>query len=57
MKQEDFQWIWGVLSGFEKHIELDDVLRSELPYADGYAGFWKNPVTIQHPLADVEIVA
>ena len=23
----------------------------------GYDGFWKNPVSIQHPLAELEIVA
>lgn len=50
------QWIWGVLSGFEKTIPLDRILSHPLPYADGYRGFWENPPTIQHPLADVEIV-
>jgi len=28
-----------------------------LPYTDGYEGFWKNPINLQHPLAEVEIVA
>lgn len=50
------QWIWGVLSGFEKTIQLDQILSHPLPYADGYCGFWQNPITIQHPLAEVEIV-
>ena len=54
--QEDFQWIWAVLSAFEKSVQLSDVLNYELPYADGYEGFWNNPVTMQHPLAKVEIV-
>ena len=57
IKQEDFQWIWGVLSGFEKDIPLEKVLDYPLPYADGYEGFFKNPLSIQHPLASVEIVA
>lgn len=54
---EDFQWIWGVISGFDKKIMLDEVLKEKLPYADGYANFWDNPITIQHTLAEVEIVA
>ena len=56
IKKEDFQWIWGVLSGFEPDISLEDVLKYPLPYADGYEGFWKNPLTMQHPLTSVEIV-
>ena len=48
---EDFQWIWAVLSGFDKSVPLEKILQYDLPHADGYAGFWKNPVTIQHPLA------
>ena len=54
---EDFQWVWGVLSGFSSNILLEDVLKYPLPYADGYSGFWKNPVTLQHPLAEIELVA
>lgn len=55
--KEDFQWVWGVLSGFPNTIALDEVLKSPLPYADGNGAFWENPLTIQHPLAEVEIVA
>ena len=56
VREDDGQWIWAVLSGFEKDISLSEVLRYPLPHADGYQGFWKNPVSIQHPLAAVEIV-
>ena len=56
VEKEDFQWIWGVLSGFPKNITQEQTLQYNLPYADGYRGFWKNPVTIQHPLAVTEIV-
>ncbi|MFA9376305.1 MAG: hypothetical protein ACERKZ_06065 [Lachnotalea sp.] len=56
VEKEDFQWIWAVLSGFEKNIMLEDILKFPLPYIDGYVGFWKNPISIQHPLATVEIV-
>ena len=54
---EDFQWVWGVLSGFSSNILLEDVLKYPLPNADGYPGFWENPVTLQHPLAEMELVA
>lgn len=55
--KEDFQWIWGVFSAFSNEVELEEVLKFDFPYADGYTGFWKNPVSIQHPLAKMEIVA
>ena len=54
--EDDSQWIWGVLSGFEKSIPLDEILEYPLPKADGYEGFWKNPPTIQNALASMEIV-
>ena len=54
--EDDSQWIWGVLSGFEKSIPLDEILKYPLPKADGYEGFWKNPPTIQNALASMEIV-
>lgn len=45
-----------MLSGFEKNVTLHEVLRYDLPYANDYDGFWNNPVSIQHPMASVEIV-
>ena len=56
VEREDFQWIWAVLSGFSKEVSLEEVLKYPLPYADGYRGFWKIPLTLQHPLARVELV-
>lgn len=37
--QDDSQWIWGVLSGFEKSYSKEEILNYELPYAEGYRGF------------------
>ena len=54
---EDPQWIWGVLSGFKKNVTEEEVRRYDEPWADGYGGFWENPVSIQHPLADIELVS
>ena len=56
VNKEDFQWIWAVLSGFDKSVELSEVLKYALPYADDNEGLWKKPVSIQHPLAKIEIV-
>lgn len=57
VREQDVQWVWAVLSGFEKDISLPEILEYPHPGADGYRGFWRNPVSIQHPLAAVEIVA
>lgn len=54
---EDFQWIWGVLSAFSKDIPKEKVLKYELPESDGCSKIWQTPVEIQHPLAEIEIVA
>ena len=57
IEKENFQWIWGVLSGFDKNIDIKEVLNYSLPYADGYKGFWQNPLSLQHPLVAIETVA
>lgn len=56
VRAENFQWIWAVLCGFDKTIALSEILEYGLPYANGYKGFWKLPLTMQHPLAKLEIV-
>ena len=54
-RKEDFQWIWAALSGFDKAIPLSEVLKYELPTAVDYSGHWHLPLSIQHPLAEIEI--
>lgn len=49
------QWIGAVFSGFEKEIPLEKILEYPLPEWE-HPGFWQNPLTLQHPLATVEIV-
>ncbi|MBC6297872.1 hypothetical protein HCJ45_12220 [Listeria sp. FSL L7-1517] len=56
IEENNIQFIWGVFSGFEKAISLEEVMQSELPFADGYLGFWKEKISIQHQLASIEIV-
>ncbi len=57
VSEDDGQWVWAVLSGFNKNITLSEVLKYSQPYAVEYKGFWRNPVSMQHPLATIEIVA
>jgi len=45
-----------VVTAYEKDVALKEILRYPLPIADGYEGFWKPYVTIQNPLAEIEIV-
>lgn len=57
IENEDFQWIWGTFSGFAKNISKHDIMQYELPKADGYERIWQLPLSIQHPLAEIEIIA
>ena len=54
--KHDIQFIWAVFSAIPQSISLEKALQYELPFADGYTGFWRNPISVQHPLADIEIV-
>ena len=45
----------GVFTGFAKDVSLEEVLRHPLPTWES-PGFWHNPLTLQHPLAQIEIV-
>jgi hypothetical protein len=46
-----------VFSGFSEKIDLEEIFRSKLPYADGNPDFWIANPRIQHPLAVIEIIA
>lgn len=56
INEHEIQFIWGVFSAFSEEIPLANVLEYRLPYADGYKEFWRNPISIQHPLATMELV-
>ena len=47
---------WCVATAYNKTIALKDILEYPIPYADGYRGFWTPNITMQNPLADMEIV-
>ena len=50
------QIVWAVLSGFPPDVQVDMNNLQVYPFADGNSGFWRPVVSIQHPLAAVEIV-
>ena len=57
VEKEDFQWIWGVLCGFEKDVSLEVVLKYPLPSIQNENLYRNNPVSVQHSLSTIEIVA
>ena len=56
-KYHNPQWIWGVLSVYEKTVTKEQVLEYPLPDACDNRALWQLPVEVQHPLAAFEIVA
>lgn len=56
IRKDDFQWLWGMLSGFDKDIKLSEILKCGLPCDDDYNKYSKNPLTMQYPLCSIEIV-
>ncbi len=57
IEKEDFQWIWGILCGFEKTVLQEDVLNHPIPSIENYDGYYRNPLSMQHPLSVIEIAA
>ncbi len=55
--EDDFQWIWAVFSAIPSNRSNEEILKYELPSVEN-AEIYKNDVAIiQHPLAEIEIVA
>ena len=57
VQRENPQWIWGVLSAIPKRYPSSEILKYALPTSDGNESLWHNPITMQNPLAEIEIVA
>lgn len=55
-ESNDLYAIWCVASAFSKSVTLKEVLKYELPYADGNADFWVDNVKLQTPLSELETV-
>lgn len=47
---------WGVISGFDKDIDLKDIISDELPFADGNKELWTAPLKMMHEKASVEVI-
>ena len=56
IKKYNPQFIWGVLSAFDKSINIDINNLLVEPYANGNEGLWVPSPNIQHPQAKLEIV-
>ena len=54
--EETCTYAWGVFSAVSPEVPIEKVLENGLPYANGYTGFWENPITIQNKLASIEMV-
>lgn len=54
LESKDIQWIWGSFSGIPAKYSKKEILNSKLP---GINNINKKIVTIQHPLAEIEIIA
>ena len=56
VNEYDIQFIWCVLTGFKKDIQIDTNNLEVKPYADGNPGFWNSNTQVQHPIGTVELV-
>ena len=56
VKKYNPQFIWGVLSAFDKSINIDIHNLLVEPYANGNEELWVPSPNIQHPQATLEIV-
>ncbi len=50
LKQDNFQWIWGIFSAIPNRFSEKEILDYVLPSLEG-----KNQSFIKHPLAELEI--
>ena len=54
-ERDDSQFIGAVFSGFPERVTLEQVLAHPLPVWES-PSFWYEPLTLQHPLSQVELV-
>ncbi len=52
LEREDFQWVWGVFSAISPIYSQEEILKYKLPSIAAL-----DNASIQHPLAEIEIVA
>jgi len=54
---EDFQWVWGTFLSFPKNLSEKEIMSHKLPWNDEYNEYYKIPLSMQHPLAETEVIA
>ncbi len=57
LTEEDFQWIWAVFSAIPEQRSDAEILGYALPSVDKEEIYKEDVAVIQHPLAELEIVA
>jgi len=57
MKYPDIQWWWGLLQGFSKEYSSEHSKKYGLVDIKMDEEIWKNPVSMRHPDASIEIEA
>lgn len=57
LSEDDFQWIWAIFSAVPKNISNEEILKYDLPSVENVDIYKENATIIQHPLAEIEIVA
>lgn len=53
---DQFTFVWGVFSAIPKQISIEKIIEEQIPYANGYEGFWNNSVSTQNYYAVIEMV-
>lgn len=56
VKSKKFQWEWAMITAFSQDIELEDILKYELPKASNET-FFEERIAMQHPYAEAELIA
>lgn len=54
--KNEYKFVWGVFTAFSKEKTVEEIVSKGIPFAEGYTGFWENPITMQNPLAITEMV-
>ena len=55
VEEYNIQFIWGIAAAFNKNITLEEVLQYPIADAQEYVGYYQQSLTMQNPLADMEI--
>ncbi|MBQ2968531.1 MAG: hypothetical protein IJE10_10490 [Clostridia bacterium] len=56
IEQDDFQWVWGMLCGFDQSVSLEQALQHGLPQEADYEHYFEKPLRMQFPFSQTEIV-